>query len=562
MASATYNGRTFYTGDTIYFTEYWQNSYNTAAAGVYSNKYSFYATINDLIATGNNRTHNVKFTSLHNTSGTITGGGGYCTPTSITKGYKVTVSYHHNGGSGTGSQFGYVGASLTGTSSRTGYQFAGWYNSTASNASRVTVIPQNGTTYYAHWTGNTWYVAFNGNGNTGGSTATETFTYGTAKALTANGFTRTGYQFNGWNTNAAGTGTNYSNGQSVSNLTTTNKGTVNLYAKWLANTYTVIFNGNGALSGSMPDQSFTYDQAQNLSELGFSKGVAYKFTGWNTMPDGTGDSYDDEESVSNLTATNGGNVVLYAQWELTYIAPTVNNITSIRYENGVEDDAGTQIHIEFDWAADLIVSSTNYISDILVQYKLQSASTWTQLFHQTYSSQSASSISGHFSQTSVTGKANTDSTYDIRISLTDVYGPSIEIPSPQTISTDFLSTAYFTMDFATGGYGIGIGCPAPNAGLKIEMETEFAADIVSDINVTGAVSIGESLAVTEGATIGALDDGYGINDDALLSAATIAKWNDILGITTLTSMASLSPNGLGELSDTMSIDDNQEEVTE
>lgn len=561
MASATYNGRTFYTGDTIYFTEYWQNSYNTAAAGVYSNKYSFYATINDLIATGNNRIHNVKFTSLHNTSGTITGGGGYCTPTSITKGYKVTVSYSHNGGSGTSSQFGYVGASLTGTSSRTGYQFAGWYTA-SSGGSKVTTIPANGTTYYAHWTGNTWYVAFNGNGHTSGSTATETFTYGTAKALTANGFTRTGYQFNGWNTNAAGTGTNYSNGQSVSNLTTTNKGTVNLYAKWLANTYTVIFNGNGALSGSMPDQSFTYDQAQNLSELGFSKGVAYKFTGWNTMPDGTGDSYDDEESVSNLTTTNGGNVVLYAQWELTYIAPTVNNITSIRYENGAEDDAGTQIHIEFDWAADLIVSSTNYISDILVEYKLQSASTWTQLFHKTYSSQSSSSKSGHFSNTSATGKANTDSTYDIRISLTDVYGPSIQIPSPQTVATDFVSTAYFTMDFATGGYGIGIGCPAPNTGLKIEMDTEFAADVTGvDATFTGDTSLG-SLDVTEGATIGALDDGYGINDDALLSAATIAKWNSILGITTLNSMASLSPDGLGELSDTMSIDDNQEEVTE
>ena len=564
MSSATYGGRTFYTGDTIYFTKYWQNTYSTAAAGVYSGKYSFYATVNALHDTSNGRTHNVQFTSLHNTSGTITSGGGYCTPSEVTKGYKVTVTYNKNGGSsGTSSQFGYVGASLTGTASRAGYQFAGWYTA-ASGGSKVTTIPANGTTYYAHWTGNTWYVAFNGNGHTGGSTATETFTYGTAKALTANGFTRTGYQFNGWNTNAAGTGTNYSNGQSVSNLTTTNKGTVNLYAKWLANTYTVIFNGNGALSGSMPDQSFTYDQAQNLSELGFSKGVAYKFTGWNTMPDGTGDSYDDEESVSNLTATNGGNVVLYAQWELTYIAPTVNNITSIRYENGVEDDAGTQIHIEFDWAADLIVSDTNYISEILVEFKLQSASTWTQLFHQTYSSQSSSSISGHFSDTSATGTANTDSTYDIRISLTDVYAPSLDppIPSPQTVATDFLSTAYFTMDFATGGYGIGIGCPAPNTGLKIEMDTEFAADVTGvDATFTGDASLG-SLTVTEGATIGALDDGYGINDDALLSAATIAKWNDILGITALTSMASLSPNGLGELSDTMSIDDDQEEVTE
>ena len=529
MASATYSGKTFYTGDTIYFSKF-----GTTITSGYSSKSGTFGTCYGTISTLYDSSYafpiviSGKITA--GTGGTFTG----CTvkPSDVSKGYKVTVYYSHAGGSGTGSQFGYVGASLTGTSSRAGYQFAGWYTSTASNASRVTTIPSSANvTYYAHWTGNTWYVAFNGNGHTGGSTATETFTYGTAKALTANGFTRTGYQFNGWNTNAAGTGTNYSNGQSVSNLTTTNKGTVNLYAKWLANTYTVIFNGNGALSGSMPDQSFTYDQAQNLSELGFSKGVAYKFTGWNTMPDGTGDSYDDEESVSNLTATNGGNVVLYAQWELTYIAPTVNNITSIRYENGVEDDAGTQIHIEFDWAADLIVSDTNYISDILVEYKLQSSSTWTQLFHQTYSSQSSSSISGHFSQTSSTGLANTDSTYDIRISLTDVYGPSIEIPSPQTVATDFLSTAYFTMDFATGGYGIGIGCPAPNTGLKIEMDTEFDADVTGvDATFTGDMSLG-SLSVTEGATIGALDDGYGINDDALLSAATIAKWDDILGNT-------------------------------
>ena len=538
MASATYSGRTFYTGDTIYFTEYWQNSYNTAAAGVYSNKYSFYATINDLIATGNNRTHNVKFTSLHNTSGTITGGGGYCTPTSITKGYKVTVTYSHNGGSGTSSQFGYVGASLTGTSSRSGYQFAGWYTS-SSGGSKVTTIPQNGTTYYAHWTGNTFYVAFNGNGHTGGSTATETFTYGSAKALTTNGFTRTGYTFSKWNTNSAGTGTNYTNGQSVSNLTTTNKGTVNLYAQWTANTYTVLFNGNGALSGSMADQSFTYDASQNLTSNGFSKGIAYEFTGWNTEPDGSGTTYTNGQSVSNLTATNNGNVVLYAQWELTYLYPTVNNITALRYENGVEDDAGTCFHIEFDWAADTIVSSTNYIRRILVEYKLQSASTYTQLFKQTYSRQSSSSISGHFSRTSSTGLASTDSTYDIRISLTDLYGPSIEVPSPQTVANDFVSQAYFTMDFSSGnssanppipgGHGIGIGVPAPYEGLKIAMDTEFTGDVTGvDASFTGDLSVGDSLSVTEGATIGALDDGYGINDSALLSAATIAKWEAIL----------------------------------
>lgn len=524
MASVTYSGKTFYTGDTIYFSKFGtaiSSSGYSSGSGTFG---TCYGAITNLYASSYNFPIVVGGKITAGTGGSFT--GACIKPSDVSKGYKVTVYYSHAGGSGTGSQFGYVGASLTGSSSRSGYQFAGWYTA-SSGGSRVTTIPSAANvTYYAHWTGNTYYVAFNGNGNTGGSTAKETFTYGAAKALTANGFTRTGYQFNGWNTNAAGTGTNYSNGQSVSNLTTTSGGTVNLYAKWLANTYTVIFNGNGALSGSMADQTFTYDTAQNLTSNGFSKGVAYAFNGWNTMPDGSGTSYTDGESVSNLTASNNGNVVLYAQWVLTYIAPVVSNITTLRYENGTEADDGTCIHVEFDWAADLIVSPTNYISQILVEYKLQSASTYSQLFVQNYSSQSQSSISGHFSDTSPTNTANTDATYDIRISLTDVYAPSLDppIPSPQTVATDFLSTAYFTMDFATGGYGIGIGAPAPHTGLLIEMDTEITGDLSAvDVDMSGTLS------VTEGATIGALDDGYGINDDALLSATTIAKWNTILG---------------------------------
>ena len=59
----------------------------------------------------------------------------------------------------------------------------------------------------------------------------QTFTYGTAQNLTSSTFTKTGYAFKGWNTKADGTGTSYSNGQSVSNLTTTNGGTVTLYAQ-------------------------------------------------------------------------------------------------------------------------------------------------------------------------------------------------------------------------------------------------------------------------------------------------------------------------------------------
>lgn len=78
---------------------------------------------------------------------------------------------------------------------------------------------------------NTYTIKYNGNGNTGGSTASSTHTYDEAKPLTENGFTKTGYIFQGWATSASGPIV-YMNGQSVKNLTSTNGDVINLYAVW------------------------------------------------------------------------------------------------------------------------------------------------------------------------------------------------------------------------------------------------------------------------------------------------------------------------------------------
>ncbi len=71
------------------------------------------------------------------------------------------------------------------------------------------------------------------NANSGSGTMTDsTHTYDTAKALTANSFTKTNHDFIGWNTKEDGTGTAYTDKQSVKNLTTTDGATINLYAQW------------------------------------------------------------------------------------------------------------------------------------------------------------------------------------------------------------------------------------------------------------------------------------------------------------------------------------------
>ena len=77
-----------------------------------------------------------------------------------------------------------------------------------------------------------YQVAFNGNGATTGSMTNQTFLYNQSQALKANAFSKVGHTFGGWNTAANGSGTNYSNQQSVKNLTNPNT-TVTLYAKWV-----------------------------------------------------------------------------------------------------------------------------------------------------------------------------------------------------------------------------------------------------------------------------------------------------------------------------------------
>ena len=93
-------------------------------------------------------------------------------------------------------------------------------------------------------------VKFNANGGTG-SMANQSFTYGTAKALTANAFTRTGYVFQGWATSASG-GKVYNDKQSVKDLTTTSGAAVNLYAVWKAALYMVIDLSSGANYNKYP----------------------------------------------------------------------------------------------------------------------------------------------------------------------------------------------------------------------------------------------------------------------------------------------------------------------
>ena len=161
------------------------------------------------------------------------------------------------------------------------------------------------TTIYAVWSApHTYSVAYNGNGATGGSMSKSNHTYDTAKNLTTNGYTRNGYTFLGWSTSPDG-GVQYSDGDSVSNLTATDGETVNLYAQWKQLGYEINYDGNGADGGSTSGQFVPYNQTTSLNKSGYYK-KGYKFKEWNSKSNGSGESYKDQQNISvdeNKTVT-------------------------------------------------------------------------------------------------------------------------------------------------------------------------------------------------------------------------------------------------------------------
>jgi uncharacterized repeat protein (TIGR02543 family) len=162
---------------------------------------------------------------------------------------------------------------------KTGYVFDKWYTDPDKTTQAVfPVIVTGSVNLYAKWNPVTYTVRYDKNAaNAGGTTVDSVHTYDVEKALSDSGYTRAGYAFAGWNTNVAGTGTNYADGQSVINLATTGGVTITLYARWDDGYFTVSYIANGSLK--VPEDQIviegrTVDRPDNPVMAGYS------FDGW------------------------------------------------------------------------------------------------------------------------------------------------------------------------------------------------------------------------------------------------------------------------------------------
>lgn len=123
-------------------------------------------------------------------------------------------------------------------------------------------------------------VTFNANGGTGTMTV-QKVAPDTETALTANAFTRKGYEFSKWTTEADGSGTSYAD---KANVTLTVDATLSLYAQWTLKEIPVRFDANGG-SGTMADMSAKIGDTFTFPACSFTAPANKVFSRWELSGD-------------------------------------------------------------------------------------------------------------------------------------------------------------------------------------------------------------------------------------------------------------------------------------
>ena len=233
-------------------------------------------------------------------------------------GSTVTVTFHRNGGTSNS-----IPAITTTYNSRITlptpptrpeYTFDGW-NTKADGSGTVfnagTPVTAN-IEVHAKWKAipqKMVAVIFNANGGSAPNPARKDIAAGSACGSLPAATTRAGYAFEGWNTKADGSGTDF-------NANTPVDAAITVYAKWKGNTYTVTFHRNGATCDAIPQVTAAYNSRITLPTP--PTRPDYTFEGWNTKADGSGTVFSAGTPVT-------ANIGVYAKWKA--VPPKVVTIT-------------------------------------------------------------------------------------------------------------------------------------------------------------------------------------------------------------------------------------------
>lgn len=208
----------------------------------------------------------------------------------------------------------------------------------------------------------------------------------------------------------------------------------------------------GSLSSTIKSYKTTI-QGANFTAASFTSGFLTK-SGTSTVTVTVTDS-------RGRTASTTRSITVTA-----YAAPKINTFTAIRANGlGAADDGGTMAlaSIKFSVAAVNDKNAKSY----KVEYKPKSSDTWTQA--------ATGSVYSYDSNMLLNIALNPDTSYDLRLSLTDYFGTTTALAE--------VATAFTLLDFNSSGKGLAFGKVSE---LEEGMEVDMDMSIYKNIFMGGA----------------------------------------------------------------------------
>jgi len=194
------------------------------------------------------------------------------------------------------------------TITKTGYTFGGWYtDENCTDGNKVETIPQGSTgnkTFYAKWIVDTYNIEYEMKDD---NTHTATWRdnnavvtqYTVEDEVTLPLPMRANYGFAGWYENDQYTGS------AVTKITKCSTGNKTFYAKWIADTYTIVYEENGGTQ--VPDGTYTVESLPVTLPTAISRS-GYVFEGWYLESDFSGDKQ------TELPQGSSGYKRYFAKW--------------------------------------------------------------------------------------------------------------------------------------------------------------------------------------------------------------------------------------------------------
>jgi len=219
-----------------------------------------------------------------------------------------------------------------------GWKFVNWYTdqnqtNTIADGEVVKNLSQVGgaTVFlYAHFEATRYTIKFDSNKpniasqNVTGTMSDIPMEFDDGVALPTSDYKLYGWELEGFNTQPDGSGQGFVIGDQLINLNEINdnvvdNATITLYAIWRQYTFEIVYDSNipsnasSNIVGSMPNDTFNFDQDSNLSSNNYTL-QGWTFKEWNTSPDGSGKGFVDGAIVKGSDADSNRQLKLYAIW--------------------------------------------------------------------------------------------------------------------------------------------------------------------------------------------------------------------------------------------------------